>query len=50
MKKKCTPKTQGAQRPPMKKEASRFTNKKRTPKNVRGSKTFYEKRSIAFHE
>jgi hypothetical protein len=31
-------KRKGLKRPPMKKEASRFTNKKHTPQNARGSK------------
>jgi hypothetical protein len=35
---------QGAQRPPIKKEASYFINKKCTLKNTKGSKTSNEKK------
>jgi hypothetical protein len=38
------------QRPPMKKEAPHFINKKRTPKNARDSKASNKKRGTPFHE
>jgi hypothetical protein len=43
-------KRKGLKRPPMKKEASCFTNKKHTPQTQEAQKTSDEKRDIVFYK